>query len=44
MKERKKKLKTNGGKKAHSPYISTGSWKSWRLFVLSIADFTRGTL
>lgn len=32
------------GKKAHSHYISTGSWKSWKLSVLSVAYFTRGML
>lgn len=32
------------GKKAHSHYISTGSWKSWGLSLLSVAYFTRGTL
>lgn len=42
MKERKKKLNINGGEKAHSHYISTGSWKSWRLSVYSLAYFTRG--
>lgn len=33
-----------GGCQACSHSISTGSWKSSRLFVLSVAYFTRGTV
>lgn len=42
VREEKKKLNINGVKSSHS--ISTGSGKSSRLFVLSVAYFTRGTL